>query len=372
LFNGLVLGLIIPFWGIYLHHIGLSSSEIGASSALLLTANIIAPFFWAKLASKITSTIKVIRLGIVLAFLGSFTLFTLDTFIGTSIFIFLLSFFWQGINPLVESLTLTHLGKLSHRYGQIRLWGSIGFVLSVSSLGLIFDTSSIIIFPYILVSLLFGMTLCTQTITDTAYSVEKPSSSNIIDAVKKSKTFGLFVAIFLLQVSQGAYISFFSLYLQNQMISLSVIGNLWSTAVIAEVIMFVVVYRLILKFGAAQLLIMSMFLTTIRWLMVALYAELLPIMLIAQMLHAFTYSAAHSAILELIKQHLDNKDQTNGILIYSTVCLGGGTAIGVLVSAFLWKWGSSETFIISAIFALLASFVCALWCKSSKSPGQVT
>ncbi|WJG08966.1 MFS transporter [Aliiglaciecola sp. LCG003] len=360
-FNCVVLGLVLPYWGLYLDSLGQTSSEIGISSALLLLSNIVAPFFWQKLNHRVKNSIKVIRLGIVLAFICSFSLFEINSFVATSLFIFALSFCWQGINPLVESLTLSHLGTFSHHYGQIRLWGSIGFVVSVSSLGLALDYFSIGNFPLMLTFFMLLMLISTQTVPNRDY-VEKPTESiNYFNIIKRSGSAGLFVAIFLSQISQGAYIGFFSLYLQEHGIGLEMTGNLWSVAVIAEVIMFLFAYGLIAKLGADKLLILSLAATAVRWLLIAFFVELLPVLILAQLFHAFTYSATHSSVLELIRQQFSDQHQERGIVIYCTLCLGGGTAIGSVVSGYIWASNPANTFIFSATIAGLSVLIAGWW-----------
>lgn len=362
--NCLILGLVLPYWGVYLHSIGLTSSQIGISSGLLLTSSIIAPFIWEKLNNRIDNSVKVIRLGMTLACLFSFLLFKLDSFYTCAVFIFFLGFCWQGINPLVESLTLSYLGGLSHYYGQIRLWGSIGFVISVSGLGLAFDTISIGYFPLFLSGFLGLMLASVYAVPNRTHIVKQSQSMGFYKTIQRSGSMGLFMAIFFVQISQGAYISFFSLYLQENDIGMGVTGNLWAAAVIAEVVMFLFVYKLIAKFGAGTLLVFSLFVTAMRWAAIAMFVQLLPILFIAQLGHAFTYSATHSAVLELIRQQFGDKNQHRGIIIYCSLCLGGGTALGAVISGFVWQHAASNTFVFSAIIAAGAVLIAGVWLKN--------
>ncbi|NQZ90582.1 MAG: MFS transporter [Colwellia sp.] len=366
-FNCLILGLVLPFWGVYLNALGLSGSQIGISTALLLASNIIAPFFWQKLTTKFNRSIDVIKIGLVLALLCSLLLFHLDSFFETSLFIFVLSFCWQGINPLIESLTLSHLGSSSAHYGQIRLWGSIGFVVAVSGLGYAFEVISINALPFILVSFIFFMLFSSHLVPEQSQTKQETQPLSLMSALRKSTSTGMFIAAFLAQVGQGAYIGFFSLTMQQHSAGLDIIGYLWSVAVIAEVVMFVVVYRIISKFGADKLLALSFLITALRWIAVAFYAELIPLMFIAQLLHAFTYSATHSAIIELIRQQFGKHNQGKGIVIYSTLCLGGGTALGTILCGFLWQFGSMVIFSLSAILTVAASIIIWLWSNSRVS-----
>ena len=192
---------------------------------------------------------------------------------------------------------------------------------------------------------------------------KKSPSVALLPALKESGCIGMFIAVFLAQVSQGAYIGFFSLTMQQHGVGLNIIGYLWSVAVVAEVVMFVVVHRLITKLGADKLLALSLVITAIRWLVVAFFVELIPLMFIAQLLHAFTYSATHSSIIELIRQQFSEQSQGKGIIIYCTICLGGGTALGTILCGYLWQFGSMTIFTLSASIAVIASMITWYWSK---------
>ena len=40
------------------------------------------------------------------------------------------AFFWHAVLPQFEVITLAHLHEQPERYSQVRLWGSIGFILA--------------------------------------------------------------------------------------------------------------------------------------------------------------------------------------------------------------------------------------------------
>jgi MFS transporter, PPP family, 3-phenylpropionic acid transporter len=270
----------------------------------------------------------------------------------------------------MESLTLSYLGGLSRYYGQIRLWGSIGFVVSVSALGLVFTSISISYFPLILSCFLGLMLASVYAVQNRTHIVQKSQATGFYITIQRSGCVGLFVAIFLVQISQGAYIGFFSLYLKENDIGMGITGNLWAVAVIAEVVMFLFVYKLIAKFGAGTLLIFSLIVTVMRWAAIALFVQLLPILFIAQLGHAFTYSATHSAVLELIRQQFDDNNQHRGIIIYCSLCLGGGTALGAVISGFVWEYSASNTFIFSAMIAAVSVLIAGVWLKKRSIAGN--
>ena len=103
------------------------------------------------------------------------------------------------------------------------------------------------------------------------------------------QVFALLLACFLIQASHGPYYTFFSIYAEDNGYSRSLIGQLWSLGVLAEVVVFYYMYRWLPRFGAKFLLVAAMLLTVIRWWLIAYYVEYLSILLFAQLLHAASY-----------------------------------------------------------------------------------
>jgi len=54
-----------------------------------------------------------------------------------------LALFWNGAVPLLETLAFDHLGTRSARYGTIRRWGSLGFIVAVLAVGRLVEAYSI-------------------------------------------------------------------------------------------------------------------------------------------------------------------------------------------------------------------------------------
>ena len=78
----------------------------------------------------------------------------------------------------------------------------------------------------------------------------------------------LFVC-FLVQASHGPYYTFYSIYLEDNGYKRDLIGGLWAVSVLAEIGIFLVMHRLMPKFGPRNLLLTALLLTTVRWLMIA-------------------------------------------------------------------------------------------------------
>ncbi len=133
---------------------------------------------------------------------------------------------------------------------------------------------------------------------------------------------------------------------------------------VAEVIAFSQMYRLLKRFGPEKLLLAGLLLTAIRWLMIGYTAQSLYLLLVAQLLHAASFGVFHGAAIELIHRHFKGKVQGRGQAIYSSISFGAGVALGSFVAGIGWDYFSPQAvFTFSSIVAFSGTLVCWKWLK---------
>jgi len=150
-------GLLMPYWSVYLDSLGFSAQEIGTLMALAMATKIISPNIWGWIADKTGRHIRLVRWGSLAAALGFCGVFYGTTY-GWLLFVMIVfNFFWNAILPQFEAITLSHMEGDSHRYSRIRLWGSVGFVIAVILMGWALDVYGVSILPWVLVVMLLGI-----------------------------------------------------------------------------------------------------------------------------------------------------------------------------------------------------------------------
>jgi hypothetical protein len=77
-----------------------------------------------------------------------------------------------------------------------------------------------------------------------------------------------------MQLSHGAYYAFYSIHLRAAGYSSTAVGALWSLGVLAEVLVFLVMHRILMRFGARRVLLWSLGLAAVRWLLIGAFVEL--------------------------------------------------------------------------------------------------
>ncbi len=165
-----------------------------------------------------------------------------------------------------------------------------------------------------------------------------------------------------MQASHSAYYAFYSIFMQQHGYSSSAIGQLWALGVIAEVLVFLVMHRLLARWGARLVLFASLSIAVLRWLLVGSAPETLGLVLFSQTMHAATFGTFHASAIHLVHHFFVGRHQGRGQALYSSVSFGAGGAMGSLLSGYLWtSIGPSSIYFVSAGYAGLAVLIAWRW-----------
>ncbi|ODS23445.1 hypothetical protein AB835_08775 [Candidatus Endobugula sertula] len=352
-----LVGALNPYLGLYFSDIGLTAYEIGLINAVFIGTKIVAPNVWGWLCDYTGQRLRIITLGSFLATLFFSGMFFWETLLPLLIVTFLYSFFWNAILSQFDTVTVQYLSKDSHHYSHIRVWGSIGFIVSVVLLGFVFDLISIRYLIPVSWGLLLFIWLSGLRVKEPPKNAVESDHHHWLEVVKRPMVVAFLAAAFLLQFGFGAYYSFFSLYLENYHYSRSMIGLLWALGVVAEVLLFVVMHKIMPRVGVAYLLFWSLLLTAIRWFLTAYYVDHLWVLIFSQCIHALSFGACHAACIELIRCFFKGKNAGQGNALYSSMTFGLGGALGAFSSGLLWDINPKQLFVVSGLALLLAAAI---------------
>ena len=348
------LGVLVPYWSLYLKSLGYNSLTIGGLVAILPATKLIAPYIWGWLADHTRRSMFIIRVASILA-LASFALvFVRQELWWLVIAMLLFSFFWNAILPQFEAMTLNHLGDDTHRYSIVRLWGSLGFIVVVVVMGDLLQRYDAALIPLV-VLITFVVIAVTSFLVPEKLNTPHSDHSPIWFVIKQPKVLAFLAVCFLMLCSHGPYYTFYTIYLQDLGYSSHMIGMLWAVGVLAEVIVFLLMHRLLPIFGARKLLIVTLLLTTLRWLFIGFFANDLSMLFIAQLIHAFSFGVFHSVGISLVHKYFTGSHQGRGQGLYSSISFGAGVAVGSVISGLVWdQWGAGVLFSFASFCSLLA------------------
>ncbi len=360
-------GAMAPFWGLYLHSLEFNAFQIGVLMSLLQVMRIFAPNIWGHIADRSGRRVAIVRLAAMASLLTFVGVFWATSFWPLFVVMSLISFFWSASLPLVEATTLSHLGERADRYGRIRLWGSIGFIVVVVGLGWALDHASIRLVPWVVLGLLVGIALTSRLIPEAEIATHAQAQPPLRSVLRQPAVLALFAAAMLMAAAHGPYYTFFTIHLVDVGYSKSVAGWLWALGVVCEIGIFLIMPRVFARVRVETVLLATLVIAAVRFLLIGWHADNLPVLLLAQLMHAFTFGAYHASALALVHRHFTGRHQARGQALYNSLAFGVGGTLGSLYSGAAWDGlGSGMTYSLAAGFALIAALVFA-W---KGRPGQ--
>jgi PPP family 3-phenylpropionic acid transporter len=354
-------GVFVPYWSLYLKSNGFNPVEIGELSALLLGTKIIAPNLGGWLADHTGKSLSIIRIALFLAALSFAGFLLADSYWWFMMITACFSFFWNAALPQFEAATLFHLKNEPHRYSQIRLWGSIGFIIAVLGVGWLLDskTASLSLLPLIIIALLVLTGIITLLIPEARTAHDGSASAGMLQIIKNSAVIAFLGVSMLLQIAHAPYYVFYSIYLKQYGYSATLTGGLWALGVLAEIVLFIYMRRLLKRFSLRTILLCSIALAIGRWLMIAGGVEYPGWLIVAQLLHAATFGAVHIAAIHLVHLYFGERHQGKGQALYGGLSFGLGGMLGSLYSGYYWVLMGPMFVYMTSVIACSVAFVVA-------------
>jgi PPP family 3-phenylpropionic acid transporter len=353
-FHFAFIGAFAPYWSLYLKSLSFNALQIGVLMSLLHVTRIFAPTAWGYLADHTGKRMLIVQLAAITGLVSYCGVFFGESFLWMFAVMMLMSFFWSASLPLIEATTLSHLGKSTARYGSIRSWGSLGFILAVIGIGYLLDATEIALLLWVVLGFKLGIVIFSWRIPEAEIASHSTDALSVQQIFKQPGVLAFFSACLLMAFAHGSYYTFYSIYLVDYGYSKGAIGWLWAIGVICEIGVFFLMPRVMHRFSLKQILAFSFTCAVARFLMIGWGVEWPTVMLMAQILHAATYGAHHVAAMMAVHYFFRGRHQAKGQAFYTSFTFGVGGTLGGVFSGYAWEWlGPGFTFSMSAAAALV-------------------
>jgi PPP family 3-phenylpropionic acid transporter len=132
-------------------------------------------------------------------------------------------------------------------------------------------------------------------------------------------------------------------------------------------LVFLLMHRLLPRFGARALMLLSLALSVLRWLLIGWWVESMAVLVGAQLLHAFSFGMYHAVAISLVHRFFPGSVQGRGQALYSSVSFGAGGSLGALLGGRAWTvLGPEYTFTAAAAVAGLGWIVAWAWLRPER------
>ena len=350
-------GLVSPYASLFFLDRGFTVIEIAILMSMLQITRIVGPFSWGWLSDYLSNRIGIIRFCACFAAIVFTAIHFLNSYIGFFIWMFVLHTILSSLMPLGESATVHALYKdnsFDKRYGRLRLWGSIGFITMVLIAGELFQRKGIEIYPIIGTFVLIALAAITFLLHEPKLERHKMVKGEFWVVLLNPDVRWFLLSGFFMQFAHAALYVFYSLYLANLGYDKFQIGLFWALGVFAEVMFFYYQSKVLSRLDPEVVLQASFVIGVIRFALMA-FLPITSILVIAQVMHAGTFAAHHSAATKLLQRWFTGPLQARGQALMATVSYGLGGTLGGLFAG--WIWESSQprdVFVVSAFACGLA------------------
>jgi len=345
-------GMQMPYWPLWLEHRGLGPQQIGFCLALAQAVKVFAGPTGGWLADRWGLRRAPLILFAGLATLGMLGFVPAHGFLLIALTTAFTAACQAPVLPLGENLVLLCIRQYRLDYGRIRLWGSITFIAGAAGVGALLVGRS----PELVLLLgIAGYALAFVAVFGLP-DIRPPATGGAARAsplwlLRRPAFVLVLLSGSLVQASHAVLYGFSSLYWQANGIDSRSIGILWALSVIAEILLFALGGGLAARLGVARLFMLSGAAGAVRWLIAGSSVSLM-LLVPAQMLHAFTFGAAHLATMQFMSRAIPPQMSATAQTMYSAIAVGGVYGVAIWVSGGLYAALGGQAFYVMAGMSL--------------------
>jgi PPP family 3-phenylpropionic acid transporter len=345
------MGLMLPFFPVYLSKRGLDVALIGVLTGLVSLSKVMAPPLVGLVMDRHSNMPRFVLLASLLAAVCAVSMPWTESTWSLALMIFGFGFLWAAVLPLTDGLSVVVSEAALADYGRLRVWGSIGFVIASLAGGAWLADRHMLDLPYWLGVLLLVMAVAAWGFPRRLLSDEREEGSD----ERFSQPFFVLIGIsFLMQASHGAYYGFYSLYLLKIGYSGWHVAAFWVLGVLAEIVLMWGWSRPIQRAAPAWVLGSCLLLASLRWSGIAL-AHAWWLLAGLQLLHAASFAAFHLNAVAWVRRLAPSHRHASAQGWYSSMGFGLGTTVGIMACGWLSDiYGFPFIFLVCGGVALLA------------------
>lgn len=343
--------LLIPLW---LSHEGATPSEIGALMAIPLVLRLLTVAPFANWAGKHGH----VRAGIAVTALAAAALVALlsqaDTAAQRFAIVVVFSIVWDQTPVLVDAYASMAVRAQSLDFGRLRVWGSIGVVVSTAAAGWTVSRTGIGSVPLLIAALLL-LTPAVALFLPSDRRLAKQDATargGWRDLLRDRALIGAMVAASCIMGSHGVVNSFGAIQWAGDGISTTQIGFLNATAIASEIVVFATGGALLGGRDPRILILLAAVAATIRWAIMAAHPSL-PVLYLAQAMQGLSSTGPLLAPMMMIARRVPAQLAASAQGL-NAVLIGAVLAVVTATSGFIWSSGPGRAYASMIAVVLIA------------------
>jgi MFS transporter, PPP family, 3-phenylpropionic acid transporter len=355
-----IMGLVLPYFPVWLNSRGLSPIEISTITAAPLFVRVVFTPSMGLLADRLANYRLVIialawsALGLALIASGLSGYWPILA-IGVALQLAI-----STMIPLTETVAVRAVRSEGLDYGRMRLWGSLTFVVANFAGGLVIEALGGG-FGIWLIALAIMLTVASAYLLPAPTRGATPAEPrprahwrmSLPVRLLRSRLFVVFlVAIGCIHGAHATFYTFGALHWQAQGLSAAWVGTLWAIGVIAEVLLFAFSAPVVRRFSPVTLIVAGAAASVLRWGTMG-FDPPLAVLVPLQVLHGLTYGAAHLGAINFISRAVPPLALGSAQSFYAVIAAGLFQGIIGLASGALYASLGGATYFLAAAVSLV-------------------
>jgi MFS transporter, PPP family, 3-phenylpropionic acid transporter len=351
-------GSLFPLLSVYLKEtVGLSGTEIGTIMSISPIVMIFVQPFWGMISDYTQKPVTVLTIALIGTALIGIIYSFVEQYVWFLIIAALLAFTQSAIVPLSDSITLNYVQKSKGNYGAIRLWGAIGFAISVLVGGRLAEMFSIDMIFY-----LFAFILCLAALF--AWKLPRENQTmrvrifeGMTQLIKIPKFLLFLLTTFLVFGPIYANNFYFGVFIKEIGGTLTGVGIAFLLAAGSEAPFMKVADSFIRRYGMVPILLFAASISACRWLFY-FFEPSLTLVYATTIAQGFSVGLFIPAALQYVRDIAPDGVRATAVSIYSAVGNGLGSWFCTFVGGYILdQWHVGGVYLFFSILTFIGLLI---------------
>lgn len=362
-----LVGVVTPFFPMWLAARGLDAQEIGIILAVPLLMRMVAIPAAARFADR-RGAVRQMLVALCWATAAGYAATSVPhSFAGLFLAVTITAAMYAPVMALADAYAIQRLKESGRAYGPVRLWGSFSFIAANVAAGSMLD---LVAADYLIVLIVAAAAATAITAMVLRPIAAAPAfagrKDRALDLLKQPAFAAVIVAASFVQASHAVYNGFSTIAWTAAGFDGVTIGALWAIGVIAEIVLFAMSGRFPLAIGPLALLSFGAGGAMLRWIVMAFDPPALALPFL-QALHGLSFGATHLGLIGFVAQ---TAPQRLGATAQGLFHVANAPVMAAMLGAsgFLYAAYGAGAYGVMAVAAGLGGVI-LLW-ASSRANGQ--
>jgi len=229
------IGQFLAFLNVYYNNIGLSGTQIGLLGTISTAIAVISATLWGVLSDRLGKPRWLFVVAFSGTILGTLALSAAQPFGWIFLAACLFALFFSTLAPLIDSTALVLLGEQRQRYGTYRVWGSVGFIVTSTAAGFIYEKSGLhAMFAGFVVLMTLGL-LVSLYLPDQNVRLSGSAWGGIGHMIRKPQWLIFAGIVFFIWLAANGMLSFLGVTIKNMGGTDSLVGLVGTVSAMVEI-----------------------------------------------------------------------------------------------------------------------------------------